>query len=116
MMPKPENVKGQGFHTNPERINRKGRLKGVRTRSTLVKRWLEAAEKVKNPITGHDEQLEQQDIMILAAITQAREGNIAAFRELMDSAYGKIAQTIQHEGMSFENVQVIIKQPDNYKD
>ena len=25
---KPENIKGQGFHTNPERINRNGRPKG----------------------------------------------------------------------------------------
>jgi len=24
-MPKPENIAGQGFHTNPERINKKGR-------------------------------------------------------------------------------------------
>ena len=23
-MPNPENIKGQGFHTNPERINRNG--------------------------------------------------------------------------------------------
>lgn len=72
--------------------NPKGRPKGSRNRSTVAKQWLEVAQKIKNPITGNDETLEQQDIMTLALIKKAREGDVSAYRELMDSAYGKAIQ------------------------
>ena len=69
--------------------NPNGRPKGVRNRSTVAKMWLELAQKETNPITGLEEQLEQQDIMTLALIKKAREGDVSAYKELMDSAYGK---------------------------
>ena len=72
--------------------NPNGRPKGSRNRSTVAKQWLEVAQKIKNPITGQDETLEQQDIMTLALIKKAREGDVSAYRELMDSAYGKAIQ------------------------
>ena len=72
--------------------NPKGRPKGSRNRSTVAKQWLEVAQKIKNPITGAEETLEQQDIMTLALIKKAREGDVSAYRELMDSAYGKAIQ------------------------
>ena len=74
--------------------NPAGRPKGARNRSTIAKKWLEMEEKVKNPITGQDEKLEQQDIMTLALIKKARLGDVQAYKELMDSGYGKgIIQT-----------------------
>ena len=76
--------------------NPNGRPKGTRNRSTIVREWLEVQQSVKNPITGEQEVLEQQDIMTLALIKKAREGDVNAFRELMDSAHGK--QTNQIEG------------------
>ena len=45
---------------------------------------------VENPITKQKEQLTQADIMTLAMIKQARSGNVGAYRELMDSMFGKI--------------------------
>ena len=72
--------------------NPNGRPKGSRNRATVAKQWLEVAQKIKNPITGADETLEQQDIMTLALIKKAREGDVSAYRELMDSAYGKSIQ------------------------
>lgn len=72
--------------------NPNGRPKGSRNRSTVAKQWLEVAQKIKNPITGADETLEQQDIITLALIKKAREGDVSAYRELMDSAYGKAIQ------------------------
>ena len=69
--------------------NPNGRPKGSRNRSTVAREWLEVAQKFKNPITGAEETLEQQDIMTLALIKKAREGDVSAYRELMDSAYGK---------------------------
>jgi capsid portal protein len=76
--------------------NPNGRPKGTRNRSTIVREWLEVQQSVKNPITGEQEVLEQQDIMTLALIKKAREGDVNAYRELMDSAHGK--QTNQIEG------------------
>lgn len=70
--------------------NPNGRPLGVKNRSTLVKEWLEATETILNPITGEKELLSQQDIMTLALIKKARKGDVSAYKELMDSAHGKI--------------------------
>lgn len=72
--------------------NPNGRPKGSRNRSTVAKEWLEMQEKVLNPISKKDELLQQQDIMTLALIKKARTGDVSAYKELMDSAYGKAIQ------------------------
>jgi hypothetical protein len=72
--------------------NPNGRPKGRRNRATLVREWLEVSQKIKNPITGLVENLEQQDIMTLALIKKAREGDVQAYKELMDSGHGKVVQ------------------------
>jgi hypothetical protein len=41
-----------------------GRPKGSRSRSTIVREWLEVEQEIKNPITGVTEKLEQQDILL----------------------------------------------------
>ena len=76
--------------------NPNGRPKGSRNRSTVAMEWLALVEKTTNPITGATEHLEQQDIMTLALIKKANEGDVSAYRELMDSAYGKAQQPIDH--------------------
>lgn len=78
--------------------NPNGRPKGSRNRSSIVKQWLEVEQKIKNPITGKDEFLEQQDLITLAILKKARDGDVNAYKELMDSAYGKLSQTLTHEG------------------
>ena len=90
-MPNPENIEPHKFQKG-ESGNPNGRPKGARNRSTLVREWLEVKQKAKNPITGQTEDLEQQDIMTLALIKKAREGDVQAYRELMDSAHGKVEQ------------------------
>ncbi len=84
--------------------NPNGRPKGSRNRSTIIREWLEVSQKIKNPITGETEELEQQDIMTLALIKKAREGDVSAFRELMDGAHGKVLQQIQQETTINEKV------------
>lgn len=90
-MPNPENIEKHKFEKG-ESGNPNGRPKGARNRSTIAKQWLEVSQKIKNPITGKEEKLEQQDIMTLALIKKARNGDVSAYKELMDSAYGKIVQ------------------------
>lgn len=72
-----------------------GRKPGSRTRSQVIKKWLEVAEEFKNPITKEFEMLEQQDIITLRLILAARNGDVSAFKELMDSAYGKALTNIE---------------------
>jgi hypothetical protein len=74
-----------------------GRTKGSRSRSTIVREWLEATESMKNPITGQSEKLTQYDIITLALIQKARKGDVQAFKELMDSSFGKIPDKLLAE-------------------
>lgn len=71
-----------------------GRPKGSLNRSTIARKWLQAEEKIKNPITKVDEQLTQEDIMTLALIKKARSGDVNAYKALMDSAHGAPKQLL----------------------
>ena len=88
--------------------NPKGRPKGSKNRSTIAKRWLEILEKAKNPISGKDEELSQEDMITLAMLSKARSGDVNAYKALMDSAFGspiqQIDQTIKEQPL-FPDVQ-----------
>jgi len=103
---KPINIqgksKGRVENLKPQKAgepshNPNGRPKGLRNRSTIVREWLEATESMKNPITGESEKLTQYDIITLALIQKARKGDVQAFKELMDSSFGKIPDKLLAE-------------------
>ncbi len=71
------------FVVGDERINRSGRPKGSRNRSTLVREWLAVEQKTANLITGDIEVLDQSDQMTLALILKAKEGDVQAYKELI---------------------------------
>ena len=73
-----------------------GRPKGARSRSTIVREWLECSEMIVNPLTGKNQRLQQSDIITLALIKKARKGDVQAFKELMDSGYGRTVNQIDH--------------------
>ena len=79
--------------------NPNGRPKGSRNRSTIARQWLEVSQNLKNPLTGEQETMSQEDLMTLALIKKAREGDVNAYKALMDSGYGapiqQIDQTIE---------------------
>lgn len=93
-MPNPENIDRhkwpKGKSGNPN-----GRPKGAKNRSTIVSKWMDVTQKVKNPLTGKEQRMTQEDLMTLAIIKRAREGNVMAYKELMDSAYGAPIQQIE---------------------
>ena len=97
-MPNPENLIGKGFDVNPQNIG-KGRPKGLRNRSTIVREALEAI------MEGSDQMV--VDLITAAAIKKAMAGDIQAFNSLLDSGYGKltdksqveVAATVQHEAL-----------------
>lgn len=80
-MPNPENLIGKGFDVNPQNIG-KGRPKGLRNRSTIVREALEAI------MEGSDQMV--VDAITAAAIKKAMAGDIQAFNSLLDSGYGKL--------------------------
>ena len=88
-MPNPENIIPHQFKKG-ESGNPAGRAKGVRTRQSIVREMLELTTKVKNPISGKEETLPLLEQMIIAVISKAKKGDVAAFKELMDSAFGKV--------------------------
>ena len=75
--------------------NPNGRPKGVKNRSTIAKQWLEVNQKLKNPLTGNEETMSQEDLMTLALIKKARDGDVNAYKALMDSGYGAPVQQIE---------------------
>ena len=74
--------------------NPNGRPKGSKNRSTIARKWLEVMQDAKNPITGELEKLSQEDLMTLAIIHKARKGDVNAYKQLMDSAFGMPTQQI----------------------
>jgi hypothetical protein len=52
-------------------------------------------QSLKNPLTSETELMSQEDLMTLALIKKAREGDVAAYKALMDSGYGSPVQQIE---------------------
>lgn len=72
-----------------------GRPKGSKNRSTIARKWLEVNQSLKNPLTGENENMSQEDLMTLALIKKARDGDTNAYKALMDSGYGAPVQQIE---------------------
>jgi hypothetical protein len=93
MANKEDNLKPKwekGISGNPN-----GRPKGSKNRSTIARHWLEVNQNLKNPITGENETMSQEDLMTLALIKKAREGDVSAYKALMDSGYGAPIQQVE---------------------
>ena len=91
-MPNPENIKDHTFDKHPEYI-RPGRKKGTKNRSTILKKWIEVAVKIKeksNP-TGKEMIGTVEDQINLALLYKALSGDVQAIKEINDTLYGKIS-------------------------
>jgi hypothetical protein len=96
---RPEIAKeGKPFKKGDERINRKGRPKLPDLKEAMAKLLAEE----KDGKTALD--------AILAALrAKAAKGDVRAAQELLDRGFGRSKQTIEHSGIAFENVEIIIK-------
>jgi hypothetical protein len=88
-MPNPENIRPPkpGEVRNP-----KGKPPGTKNRSTILKKWIEVATKLKNPVTGKDEFGTVEDKVTLALIARALTGDVQAIKEINDTLYGKLTE------------------------
>ena len=75
--------------------NPKGRPKGSKNRSCVAKKWLSVEQDLKNPLTSEMETMSQEDLMTLALIKKARDGDSTAYQKLLDSAYGAPVQQVE---------------------
>ena len=87
--------------------NPNGRGLGVKNRSTLLKKWIEVNAKVKNPITKETEAGTVEDMIVIALITKALAGDIAAIKEVNDTLYGKL-QDSQKIDLNIPNLPSIV--------
>lgn len=94
-MPNPENLEGQGFHTDPNRINKEGRPKGAKNLSTILKAMLE--EDVEVVIDGKKERRQFQEVIIRKLLKKANDGEIRAITEIFDRVEGKAKQEVKVE-------------------
>jgi hypothetical protein len=102
-MPNPENIipPKKGEIRNP-----KGKPVGTLNRSTILKRWISANSKIKNPETNKEEFGTVEDAIALALIKRGLSGDVQAIKEIYDTLYGKITEksNIEHSGKSFKIV------------
>lgn len=108
-MANPHNIAGQGFHTNPERINKSGRPKGLRNRSTIAKMILQShmsLNRLPDEVQGQLRELmsslgidpeknESEIYLTVAQFLTGIMGDPKSYNALMDSAYGKATQYIE---------------------
>jgi hypothetical protein len=87
--PKLENLKPfpKGKSGNP-----KGKEKGTLNRATILRKYADAIERTKNPITGVLEDLTQEELCNIALLIEGKKGNVQAIKEIMDTLYGKQTQ------------------------
>lgn len=74
--------------------NPNGRPKGSLSASTILKRFLELTEDVRNPMTGEQQTLTVAETIHLMQIAKARKGELASYKEIMDRMEGKPAQAV----------------------
>jgi len=90
------NAVEKGETTNP-----KGKPIGTKNRSTILKKWLKTKITVKHPETKKDMKVTLEDAIALGILREATKGNVAAFKEINDTMYGKIPDKQEISGNLF---------------
>ncbi len=88
-------------------LNKAGYPKGTLNSKTIIRKWLEAVESAKNPLSGNNEKLSQLDIIILKQLEKAIKGDTIAFRELLDRMEGKAKQELEMTGENITAIRII---------
>ncbi|GAB3341898.1 hypothetical protein GCM10027299_56250 [Larkinella ripae] len=70
--------------------NPKGRPKGTKGKAKMIRRCLGVTTKADNQVTSEQMMLSVEELITLAILANALKGDSAAYRAIMDSAYGKV--------------------------
>lgn len=92
-----------------EVANPKGRGKGVQNSKTRLLKLLELVTKVRNPVTGEEEEFSIAEQLDMQIIAKARKGDLKAYEILFDRLEGKPKQTTDITADIKGNVQITIE-------
>jgi hypothetical protein len=77
--------------------NPNGKPKGVLNSKTRLLRLLELVTKVRNPVTGEEEDFSIAEQLDMQIIAKARKGDLKAYEILLDRLEGKPKQSTELE-------------------
>ncbi len=84
--------------------NPNGKPKGTLDRKTIVDKYGFFEVEKDNPISGESEILSLYELSVLSMFKKVIDsGDVAAFKELMDSGFGKIKDVIENHNIEFKN-------------
>ena len=75
--------------------NPSGRPKGAKNRSTILRKWIETKVEFSDAATGIKGTGTIEDQIALALIGKAIKGDVMAAKEILDSVYGKLNNSIE---------------------
>jgi len=84
--------------------NPKGKKKGTKNTSTIIKDILNTKIDMKDPINGEKTKKEIRYAMIMKQVQRALGGNLNAYKELIDRIDGKPTQSIKQETTHYEGI------------
>jgi hypothetical protein len=70
--------------------NPKGKPPGARNRRTIILEALNLLIEHVDPVTGEKVKMKAVDAISYAMLEKAKQGDVNAFKELMDSGFGKL--------------------------
>lgn len=89
--------------------NPKGRGKGVPNSKTRLLKLLELVTKVRNPVTGEEEEFSIAEQLDMKMIAKAMKGDTKAYEVVIDRLEGKPKQTTDITADIKGNVQITIE-------
>jgi hypothetical protein len=89
--------------------NPNGRPKGVQNSKTRLLRLLELVTKMKNPVTGEEEEFSLAEQLDMQVIAKARKGDLKAYEMILDRLEGRAKQTTDINANIQGNIQIVIE-------
>lgn len=103
--------KGQSNIVPPKKgeiRNPNGKPKGTLNRATVWKKFLKIVEVMESPFTEQEEEFTQLEIIALAQLKKARDGDTLAYKTIMDERFGLATQKqdVTSGGEKIETIRV----------